>query len=215
MPGVAIAAPYGAGGSTVAPAVARMLDLPLLDRAITVAVATSLGVSVHEAETAQPSRSLADRFLSLLAPLAGGVLGAGTDAAPPQDEPPPDDADAFREQAERVMRSAMDAGAVILGRAGAAAFRHEPDVLRVRLFGPKQARLVQAARREQVDLRTATERMKQVDAARELYMRRLYHCSADDPALFQLQIDSTALALDSCADLIVAAYRSLTAGRDQ
>lgn len=213
MPGVTIAASYGAGGSVVAPAVARELDLPLLDRAISVAVATKLGVTVHEAETAQPSRSLADRFLSLLAPLAGGVLGAGTDAAPPDAEPPADEADAFREQAERVMRAALATGAVILGRAGAAALRDEPDVLRVRLFGPKPARVAQAARGEQIDLQTASERRKQVDAAREHYVRRLYHCSADDPVLFHLHIDSTAIPLEACAEIIVAAYRSMIAAR--
>jgi len=213
MPGVTIAAGYGAGGSVVAPAVARALGLPLLDRAISVTVAAQLGVSVHEAEIAQPARSRADRFLSLLSPLAGGVLGAGTDAAPPHATPPADEADAFREQAERVMRDALAAGAVILGRAGAAALRQEPNVLRVRLFGPKQARLVQATQLDRIDPQTAAERMKQVDAAREQYVRRLYRCSADDPALFHLHVDSTVLALDACAELVVAAYRSMLGGR--
>lgn len=189
----------------------RALGLTLLDRAISVAVAAELGVSVRGAETAQPSRSLADRLLSLLAPLAGGVLGAGTDAAPPNDEPLPDDAAAFRDQAERVMRTALSSGAVILGRAGSAAFRHETDVLRVQLFGPRAARLAQAMRFDGVDLPTAEARLKQVDAAREQYVRRLYRCSADDPALFHLHVDSTALSLDTCAELIVTAYRSLTA----
>jgi len=77
------------------------------------------------------------------------------------------------------------------------------------------ARLAQASHLDQIDMQTAAERMKQVDAAREQYVRRLYRCSADDPALFHLHVDSTALALDACAELIVAAYRSLTASRDQ
>ena len=210
MHGIAISAGYGAGGSVVAPAVARELGLALLDRAISVTVAAELGVSVHEAETAQPSRSLADRFLSLLAPLAGGVLGAGTDAAPPSEVAVGDDAAEFREQAERVMRAALATGAVILGRAGTVAFRDEPAVLRVRLFGTRAARLAQAMRWEGIDLPTAQQRMKQVDAARDHYVRRLYRCGADEPAVFHLQIDSTVLPLPTCADLIVTAYRSMT-----
>ncbi len=213
MPGVTISAGYGAGGSIVAPAVARALGLPLLDRAISVGVAAELGVSVYEAETAQSSRSLADRFLSLLAPLAGGVLGAGTDAAPPTDMPPAEEAAAFRDQAEQVMRTALASGAVILGRAGAAAFRNEPHVLRVQLFGSRSARLAQAISLDGLDLPTAEQRMKQVDAAREQYVRRLYRCGADDSALFHLHIDSTALALETCADLVVTAYRALTVRR--
>jgi hypothetical protein len=82
MPGVTISAGYGAGGSIIAPEVARQLGLPLLDRAISSHVAAQLKVSVQEAEGAVIKRSGPGRFLAVLAPLAGGVLGAGTDCAP-------------------------------------------------------------------------------------------------------------------------------------
>jgi len=91
---------------------------------------------------------------------------------------------------------------------------HRSDLLSWVITSYLLARLAQASHLDQIDMQTAAERMKQVDAARELYMRRLYHCSADDPALFQLQIDSTALALDSCADLIVAAGAERIAAAD-
>jgi cytidylate kinase len=212
VPGVTISAGYGAGGSIVGPEVARLLGLPLLDRAISSEVAAKLRVSVQEAECGTVRRPLVDRFLAMLAPLAGGVLGAGTDAAPPDAVPPPDDAADFREQAETIMTDALKTGAVILGRAGAAAFRNRPDVLRVRLFGPVQARIAQAARIEDVDRPTARLRLPEVDRARALYVRRLYGADIDDPDLFGLQIDSTALPLTACADLIAAAYPAI-AGR--
>ena len=174
MPGVTISAGYGAGGSMIAPEVARQLGLPLLDRAISSHVAAQLQVSVPEAEGAVIKRSGAGRFLAVLAPLAGGVLGAGTDCAPPEAFPPPDDAALFREQAEAIMRKALVTGAVILGRAGGAAFRDEPGVLRVRLFGPEEARIAQAARIEDVDADTARQRLPEVDRARAQYVQRLY-----------------------------------------
>ena len=142
------------------------------------------------------------------APLAGGVLGAGTDCAPPEAVPPPDDAAFFREQAEAIMRKALAAGAVILGRAGGAAFRDELGVLRVRLFGPEEARIAQAARIGDVDVATAGQRLPEVDRARAQYVRRLYGLGIDDPDLYHLQIDSTAVPLDAWAGLIAAAYRS-------
>ena len=209
MHGVTISAGYGAGGSIVAPQVARLLGLPMLDRAISSHVAAQLRVSVQEAEGGVIRRSLPDRFLAVLAPLAGGALGAGTDCAPPGAVPAPDDADFFREQAELIMRTALETGAVILGRGGGAAFRHEPGVLRVRLFGPPQARIAQAARIEDVDAGTARQRLPEVDRARAQYVRRLYFTDIDDPALYQLQVDSTALPLDACASLIAAAYKAL------
>jgi cytidylate kinase len=208
MPGVTISAGYGAGGSIIAPEVARQLGLPLLDRAISSRVAAQLQVSMREAEGATIRRPLVDRFFSVLSPLAGGVLGAGTDAAPHGIIPPPDEAAFFRQQAEAIMREAIASGAVILGRAGGAAFSTEPGVLRVRLFGPKDARIAQAARIENVEITTARQRLPNVDRARAQYVRRLYCVDIDDPDLYQLQIDSTAMPLHACADLIAAAYRS-------
>jgi cytidylate kinase len=210
MPGVTISAGYGAGGSIIAPEVAGRLGLPLLDRAISSHVAAQLHVSVPEAEGGEVRRSLADRFLGVLAPLAGGVLCAGTDAAPPEALPPPDDAALFREQAEAIMTGALKDGAVILGRAGGAAFHERPDVLCVRLFGPEEARVAQAARIENVDESTARQRLPEVDRARAQYVRRLYAADIDDPAFYRLQIDSTALPLDACASIITAAYTALT-----
>jgi hypothetical protein len=207
MPGVTISAGYGAGGSMIAPAVARQLGLPLLDRAISSRVAAQLQVSVPEAEGGVIKRTGAGRFLAVLAPLVGGVLGAGTDCAPPEGFPPPDDAALFREQAEAIMRKALVTGAVILGRAGGAAFRDEPGVLRVRLFGPAAARIAQAARIEDVDADTARQRLPEVDRARAQYVQRLYGTDIDDPDLYHLQIDSTVVPLDACAGLIAEAYR--------
>jgi cytidylate kinase len=203
MPGVTISGGYGAGGSIIAPHVARLLGLPLLDRAISSRVAAQLRVSVEEAEGGAVRRS----FLEILAPLAAGVLAVSTDAAP-GDLAEPNEGGAFRDRAEAIMRAALASGAVILGRAGAAAFRAEPGVLRVRLFGPAEARIAQAARIESVDEATARRRLPEVDRARAQYVRRLYRADIDDPNLFHLHIDSTALPLDHCADLIAAAYRA-------
>lgn len=210
MPGVTISAGYGAGGSQIAPEVARRLGLPLLDRAISSHVAAQLHVTVQEAEGGAIRRPLVDRFLSVLAPLARGALGAGTDAAPPEAVPAPDEAAFFREHAEAIMRQALADGVVILGRAGAAAFCKEPGILRVRLFGAPEARIAQAARIENIDRDVARQRLPEVDRARAQYVRRLYAVSIDDPALFHLQIDSTVLPLDACADQIATAYRAMT-----
>jgi cytidylate kinase len=211
MRGVTISAGYGTGGSVIARLVAQTLGLPLLDRAISTEIAAKLRVSLAEAECASFARSRIDRFLHLLAPLAGGVLGAGTDAAPPEATPPPDDAELFREQAEAIMREALTAGAVILGRGGAAAFRDQPDVLRVRLFGSRPARIGHAVLAQGVDVATAERRLSEVDHARAHYVRRLYNVDIDDPELFDLQLNSTVFAPDTCVDIIATAFRALTA----
>jgi cytidylate kinase len=100
---------------------------------------------------------------------------------------------------------------VVLGRAGACALAGTPDVLRVRLYGAPDARVAQAARVEGVDLATAARRQPAVDQARAAYVHRLYGRSADDSSLYHLQLDSTALPLPACAELVVQAYHTLTA----
>jgi cytidylate kinase len=215
VPGVTISAGFGAGGSIVAPAVAERLGLALLDRAISSRVAAHLRVSLKEAETGCVERSLVGRFFELLAPLGDGALKAGPDAAPPNAEPAPDEAAPFREQAESIMRTAMQSGAVILGRAGATAFRDAPDVLRVRLFGPVEARIAQAREIEQIDEETARRLLPEVDRARAQYARRLYAADIDDPGLYHLQLESTAVPLSSCADIIAATYTSYVGMAEQ
>ncbi len=208
-----ISAGYGAGGSIVAPAVAARLGLPLLDRAISTTVAEKLHVTLDEAEDGRPHRSFGERFLSALTPLAGGVLGAGSDVVPAGDATAAEASAPFREQAEAIMREALPTGAVILGRAGAAAFVDQPDVLRVRLFGSQAARLAQAMRLEGIDRETAEYRLTEVDSARALYVRRLYGADIDDPGLYHLHLDSTALDLSCCVDLVTTAYQALLAAR--
>jgi cytidylate kinase len=210
MPGVTISSSYGAGGSVVAPMVAERLGVQLLDRAISATVAAQLHVTVKEAEEGAANRSFIERLLAFMSPLASDALGAA-DADPALIASLDDAAASFREEAERIMGTALLTGAVVLGRAGAAAFRDSPQVLRVRLFGSTAGRLARATEMGNIDRDTAMRRMQQVDHARDQYVRRLYRVSVDDPDLFHVQLDTTVLPLAACADLIVTAYDALLA----
>jgi cytidylate kinase len=210
MPGVTISAGFGAAGSIVAPAVAKELGFESLDRAISATVAARLQVSVAEAVDASTKQSFGTRFLRLLAPLGGGVLGAGTDAGPGTELLSEDETAEFRVEAEKIMMTAMSHGAVILGRAGSAAFRDAPGILRVRLFGDLERRIVQGAGIEGLTVERARELQPKVDKARALYMRRLYRMNVDDPDLYHLQIDSTTVPPVACAQVIADAYRAFS-----
>ncbi len=209
MPAVTISAGYGAGGSSVARAVAGRLGFQLLDRAISSTVAEQLACTVEEAEGGELKRSFAERFFGVLAPMAGGVVGGSDPDGVLESAMPVQDGVMFREQAEAIIRRALPDGAVILGRAGAAALRDEPDVLRVRLFGPPEARIARAAGVEGIDRETATRRLAEVDHARAHYVKRLYGCDIDEPALYHLHLDSTAIPLDTCADIVLAAFAAV------
>jgi cytidylate kinase len=75
----------------------------------------------------------------------------------------------------------------------------------VLLGGPREARIRQGMEIEGVDRKTAERRQQANDRARIEYVRRSYGVDPLDPDLYHLVLDSPALGLDTCVDLVVAA----------
>ena len=193
-----ISASFGAGGSRVAPAVAERLGVEVLDRAIPARVAQRLAVPLddalaHDEALGDAIGRLASSF-ALLPELAGALVQAGVLAG-----------EDYRRETERIIVEHATNGEVVLGRAGALVLREHPDALHVRLDGPPERRIEQAMKLgglEQID----AERMRrESDRARDAYVRHFYGADARDPSLYHLVIDSTAISLDTVAELIVTA----------
>lgn len=200
---VTFSAAYGAGGAEVAPAVAQRLDLPFHDRVIPAQVAGRLGVSVAEAEANDETvvRGLWRLVASLgtMPDPVGGVLP--TSALP--------DARAYREQTERVLAEIADgAGGVVLGRAGAMVLRDRPDVLHVRLDGPRERRLEAAVEQSGRPRDEVRREMEGNDRTREAYVRHFYRTDPSAAKHYHLVVDSTALAVETVVELVVLAARS-------
>jgi cytidylate kinase len=203
VPGITISASYGTGGASVAALVAERLGYRLLDRAITTAVASQLRISESEAVEGERKRTLGDRFLRLVLPMSPFLVG-DPDAVL-------DDSVDFRDATENLMRDAVQAGAVILGRAGAAALLDHDDVMRVRLYGAVDDRIAHAVANSDLDEKTAREQLPLVDGARAEYWQHLYDRDIDDPGIYHLQVNAPLLAPERCADVIVAAFGAFTA----
>jgi cytidylate kinase len=200
---VTISAPYGAGGAEVAPAVAHRLGLTFHDRAIPAQVAGRLGVTVAEAEANDETvaRGLWRLVTSLgtMPDPAGGVLPTSSVV----------DEQAYRQQTERILTEIADGeGGVVLGRAAAMVLRDRPDVLHVRLDGPRDRRLAAAVVRSGRSEADVRREMEANDRSRESYVRHFYRT---DPSLsrhYHLVVDSTAFGLDAVAELVVTAARA-------
>jgi len=207
---VTVAATYGAGGSVIAPAVARRLELPFVDRAIPVALA----VEIHEpldaalADDADHTPRVA-RLLDRV--LATSGLFVGVPASPEQRGALPEIA-----RTEEVLRHIADTtGAVILGRAGVFALKDRQGVLHVRLDGDVEARCRAAAARYGIGMAAATRTQQQTDRARHAYIQHFYPRVGawDDPRHYHVILDSTAISHDACIDIIVRAAQDLFSGR--
>ena len=202
---VALSASYGAGGSRIGPALAERLGVPFVDRAIPTAVAEQLSVPLDEAvaHDEQTAPSFIERML-------GGFLGSDTGAPTPLPAQPMSGEDFRRATEEVLCRQAETGEGVILGCGGAVVLRDHPRTLRVRLDGPVERRVRQAVRLQDVDEETARQTVRRLDRAHAAYLRQFYGVDVDDPALYHLRIDSTAMSLEVCVELIEVAARSLT-----
>jgi len=199
---VTVSAPYGAGGSVVAPALAKRLGVPFLQRATT---------STGGSSGPEPCFERLEPGEAKLTP-AHRLLAALTQAAPagPTQSPPPSrhhDAN-LRWHCEEGIRRLADAGAgVILGR-GAAVVLGKDRGFHVRLYGPPGPRAVQGAAIEAVSQEEARRRLEAADRVRDAYVRRLYRADPADASHYHLVIDSTAIPLETVVEVIL---RSLAA----
>ena len=64
------------------------------------------------------------------------------------------------------------------------------------------ARVLQGMTIEGIDRPTAERRLHHTDRLRRSYLEGLYGVDADAPGTFQLVLDSTAIALDDCVEII-------------
>jgi cytidylate kinase len=201
---VALSASYGAGGSIVGHTLAERLDVPFVDRAIPVAVAERLDVSVDDAHA--HDEQAPDSFLDRL--LRGFI---GTDIGVPAPLPAESfTSEDFRKATEEVLlRQAATGEGVILGRGGMIVLRDDPRVLRVRLDGPVDRRIRQAMALGGVDEQTARDALAKLDRAHADYVRQFYGADIHDCGLYHVVIDSTMIELGACIELIEVAARGL------
>jgi len=206
---ITLSAPYGAGGSQVGPEVARRLGVPFLDRAIPTAVAERLSVPLDEAVDRDESAGGALTRMTVWLGQVGQAFGAP--GAIPVETVEEED---YRRATEHVLHDCASTpeGAVILGRAGAIVLREHPGALHVRLDGPVEARIRQGMAVEGVDRATAERHIDETDKARRAYVNHFYRCDPREASLYHLVIDSTAIPLGACAELIAGAARARERG---
>jgi cytidylate kinase len=205
---VTLSAAYGAGGSLIGPDLARRLDVPFCDRAIALAMAHELDVSLDDALAYEQPASGQGRLARLLSAFAGADPGV-TMALPPDILTPED---IHRASRDALLAQVATGEGVILGRGGGAELRDEPGVLRVRLTGPAERRTLQAMALGDVDEATAARALRHVDHTHAEYVHHFYGVDINDPSLYHLMIDSTSLSTEVCVDLIEQAARALGDG---
>jgi len=199
---VAISGAYGAGGAVLGPSVANRLGLPFLDRAIPAEVAEALSTPVltaagHDDRSEPGMERLIAAMARCPALYGGGVL---------QREDALCDERTFQLATELVLwQMAAQTGGVVFGRAATVALAAHPGVLRVRLDGPVERRVAQAAAHGGLDPATARRQQVQTDRARDAYAHYFYGVHPGDPKLYDLMIDVSQVGYPASEEMIVLA----------
>jgi hypothetical protein len=204
---VALSASYGAGGSVIGPAVAARLGVPFVDRAIPLAVADQLQVPFDDAvaHDDQVSTGWLERMLS-------GFVGSDAGVPSPLLPDTFSSEDFQRATVEVLLKQAQTGEGVILGRGAVALLRDRPDVLRVRLHGPVDARVRQAMELDRsLDVERAEHTLLQFDRTHAAYLQKFYGVDIGDCSLYHVMLESTRIEFEACVEMIVRAARSLAA----
>lgn len=201
---VTISASYAAGGSEIGPRVAERLGIPFVDRAVPVAVARELKMSVEEASAVEENAPT--RLWSLfagLAPLVNGMPVAWPDEAVANER------QLIEQTGMQIRKMAESGGCVILGRAAAVVLADHAQALHVRLDGALEGRIQAAMRQHSIDYDAAATAQRSNDRIRSGYVKHNYGVDPASPTLYHLVLDTVRLGWKPAEDLILHAARLL------
>ncbi len=99
---------------------------------------------------------------------------------------------------------------VIVGRAGQSILQARADALHIRVIAPVETRVQRIVAAHGIPEKAARAQVEDSDRYRADYLRRFYHTAWDDPTLYHLIINTGHMPLETAAEVVCAAIRSLT-----
>jgi cytidylate kinase len=226
MPVVTVSGTMGSGAREVARLAADILAIDYVDQEILVDAAQRLGVSARAvAQRDEHVRTFGERLASLLrtflersaaAGIGDPLMGAGglevllarsygdlTKSA----EQELDDA-LYMKTVTTIIRELSQRGdIVILGRGSHLLLREHPTALHVLTLAPLKVRAQRFAEREGLSSQEAAKRVHDLDKGRAAFHHKFFKAEADDPACYDLAIDTSRLSFEVAAQLVAEAAR--------
>ncbi|HLJ80970.1 MAG TPA: cytidylate kinase-like family protein, partial [Ktedonobacterales bacterium] len=200
MRAITISREYGSGGGEIAARLAKRLSWKLIDHEIVAEVARELGITHEEAEQRD------ERTEGIIARMLAAMAAAEPSVFVPVDPPRLLDSDAYRDALHRVVTVSVAGGhAVIVGRGAQVILKDQRDVLHVRFVAPLEKRIAYVARREELDIPEAQQRIQEKDRSRQQFVQSLYSARPDDARLYDIVLNTGILSLDACVELVCLA----------
>jgi hypothetical protein len=198
---VCISRSLGAGGEEIGRRAAEALGYRYADEDIIARAAEQVGVSPETVAQAERTPGLIGRILEAMGRTA--IEPAGWSGAPPVTL----EGDlAFEPIIKRVIAETAAAGSVVIVAHGASyALAGAEGLLRVLVTAPPGRRAERLALEGGMAERAAADAVRKSDEQRRLYLQRFYSVSQEQPANYDLTVNTDALPLPLAADLVIKA----------
>lgn len=188
-------------------AVADALGWAFVDREIIIQAATRAKVSEATIEQAERVPSLLTRMMEALGRYPAGFELA--EAVPGVPHVPPLSSEAYRAFIEQVIHQLEDStNAVVIGHAAQAVLRGSRRALHIFVAAPLAQRARLVAAEDGLDREEAARRAKATDAERADFLQRYYSMRWDNPANYDLVLNTGRLTVSAAASLIVKLVRA-------
>jgi cytidylate kinase len=199
---VSVSRTLAAGGEEIGRDVAARLGFRFVDDEIVTRAAQQAGVSPETIEKVERTPPLIDRILKYIStvPVDSGAYAP----APSQLSP------AYETFIELVIRQTAAQGDVVNVAHGASIpLAGTPGLLRVLITGSPEARSARlTASLGEKDRRRANKAVSDSDRERRDYFQRFYNIREEQPAHYDIVINTDVLSFSTAADLICAAARA-------
>jgi cytidylate kinase len=200
---ITVSRQYASGGSSIAGLVAQRLKWTLIDNDFVDRVAAKAGLPAQEvAQREERVAGLMERMARALA-VSSPELFVTTGETPTSG---PNKEDELVQVTERVIAEAVQHDHVVLVGRGAPAYLAErADTLHVYVVAPRDTRIMRAMERLSLGRKEAEKALDDIDHGRRDYVRQYYGRAWDDPANYDLVINTGKFTYQTAADLIVRA----------
>ena len=227
MPVVTVSGTSGSGAREVARLAADILGIDYVDQEILVNAAQRLGVSAGVvARRDEHVRTFGERLASLLRTLlersavagvgdpmmgAGGLevlLGRSYGDLTKNAEQEVDDA-LYMNTVSAIIRELGQRGdIVILGRGSHLILRDHPTALHALILAPLNIRIQRIGERGGLSSQEAAKRLHDLDKGRAAFHHKFFKVGVDDPACYDIAVDTGRLSFDVAAELVAEAARA-------
>jgi cytidylate kinase len=194
----------GAGGRQVGKLVAERLGYRYVDEEIVARAAAKGGISPADVADEEQRKSA---LVRLVRELGRGVAtesyGFPGPVGPASTAPAPDAVRSLIQDA--IAETASTGKVVIVAHAAARALSGKTGVLRVLVSASPETRAGRVAEAQELELRDAKRAIADADAARADYLRRFYDVRSEQPADYDLVVNTDALTFERAVELVALA----------